>query len=493
MPFYETNKKVLAEFWASSNPDKKVFGTLEISDNGEIEISTTEPFEDKLSKIKREPIETNIIDSNNPTSNSIKSKTYYYRKNNFIIVYYENQENNKISKIKTKFNNDDEIPYFDWVEGECEFGYFKLFTSYNNLTKQKGFKYSTYSGFEFGILYKETVTKKQSGFDKVRFRIDYLSVFFNNKSKLSEVIAFPKGFDNPNETIYQIKSTEDKNEILSFWLDKYKITISSKIINYPTGDKKFERNQVKIKVTEDFWIDITKNTGFINEDEIFELQPFLERYFSFCLNTPVYTQSVTGFIDEKPIDVIFRKARGKEGKIENRKIIYTYDQFTPSSMNKFWKNKLQFATLYGYTLSNMQSQNQGLENFLFNYIQAVENYLNLKIKLPLFYKMKQQGKFPRLNEPKDNKPSFTEKFTEMVEQSNFLLNNCNFDLSIISHIKKIRNALAHGDAQEQNDLIRKTNISLLSIYFRKITKYCILKTLGFSENQILKFLTVYDK
>jgi hypothetical protein len=223
------------------------------------------------------------------------------------------------------------------------------------------------------------------------------------------------------------------------------------------------------------------------------LQAFLERYFSFCLNSPIYTQSVTGFIENKPIDLIFRKVTGDNKKVEAHKIIYTYDEFTPRSMYKFWNNQEQFATLYGYTLSNMQSKNNGLENFLFNYIQAIENYLNLIIKLPLFNKMKQQGKFSKLRKPTNDKPSFTEKFTELVEQSNFLLNHFKFDLSIISHIKNIRNALAHGDAQEQNDLIRKTNIFILSIYLRKITKYCILKTLGFTENQILTFLNMHDK
>ena len=302
MTFYKTNERVLAEFWASSNPDKKISGTLEIFENGEISISTIEPFNDKLAKIKRKPIEIMMpeqgtFDLNNRNVNFIKSKTHYYRKNNFGIIYYQDKQNKqKISNITTKFNNDDGIPEFDWVEGKCEFGYFKFFSSYTNLSKQKGFKYSTYKGFDFGLICKDLIQKKQGGFDKVRFRIDYLSMFFASKSKLSQLVACPDPKDT-NKTIYQINYHNEKEEILSFWLDKYKIEISSRVTNYPTGKQRFEKSQLRIDVTEDFWIDITKNKGVITKEEVFKLQAFLERYFSFCLNTPIYTQSTTGFID----------------------------------------------------------------------------------------------------------------------------------------------------------------------------------------------------
>jgi hypothetical protein len=177
MPFYKTNQRVLGEFWASSNPNKKISGTLEILENGEVEITTLDPFEDKLLKIKREPIKNYKQDPNDFTKQVI-TESFYYRKNNFFQIALDIQDDKKISKIKTKFNNDDEIPEFDWIEGKCEFGYFKFFSSYKNLSKQKGFKYSTYNGFDFGVIYKDVIISKQDGFDKIRFRIDYLSLFF---------------------------------------------------------------------------------------------------------------------------------------------------------------------------------------------------------------------------------------------------------------------------------------------------------------------------
>jgi len=518
MAFYQTNQRVLAEFWASSNPNKKISGTLEIFENGEVEISTPDPFEDKLLNIKREPIATDIIDPTNLTSNL----TYYYRKDSFSTISLQKEENNKkISKIKTKFNNDDEIPEFDWVAGKCEFGYFKFFSSYKNLNEQKSSKYSTYNGFDFGVIHKDAIQSQQDGFDKVRFRIDYLSLFFANKSKLSQLVAFPDPKDG-NKTIYQINYHNEKEEILSFWLDKYKITICSRVTNYPTGSQRFEKNQLKIDVTEDFWIDITKNKGVITEEEIFRLQAFLERYFSFCLNSPIYTQSVTGFIDNKPIDLIFRKAIGDNKKVEAHKIIYTYDccKFLVSSMNRWWLNREKYLALYGWSVESLKNNNRGLENLIFNNFQAIENYLNValkrnqKIKRKIYnekYKDKvvkykcDNCDFKRFITFEEFQPKIDDLFSELIESSSFL--NSLFEKDIVTIILDIRNDLAHADFHKLNfgyNTISKTEDrkkylkqgrkyrwEISSFYcffaFRKITKYCILKTLGFTENQILTF------
>jgi hypothetical protein len=45
--------------------------------------------------------------------------------------------------------------------------------------------------------------------------------FFANKSKLSQLVAFPEP-EGSNKTIYQINYHNEKEEILSFWLNKPK-------------------------------------------------------------------------------------------------------------------------------------------------------------------------------------------------------------------------------------------------------------------------------
>ena len=216
MPYHciEPNEKVDAKFYASSDPTTEYSSSILIFKNGTIELSCIGSLPDKLSKIKRKPINNGF------------NQSHFYRQHSASTIFYPERKNpTKVTSIKTKFNFDAEIPQSDYIQGHCRFGYFILFAKHALSYTSKG-GYYTYKGFEYGLFSKKITDKKNFYIYKLNLSFDHLASFVDD-SKTEVVHLYDPESGLP--TFTQIKHTVDKLPILQLEVKNYLAKVYSRV------------------------------------------------------------------------------------------------------------------------------------------------------------------------------------------------------------------------------------------------------------------------
>lgn len=391
-----------------------------------------------------------------------------------------------------------QIPEFSFVRGyDTRGNAFQICSRFESLFIGSNGSNFKYSNFRYGAFWRNSAEiKKQYGFDKIHLRIDHLSTFFSDLGKIKLMSVFKPSSQNLD--FYQITADRVKDELYKFRLADYQITVKSYVTGLGYGNFKLLGDSVTLNVKELYYIEIKrdKNGGGIEIKDIEELQFFFQRFFSFTFQTQCYIKEVAGYIDDQEFSIINQIPDGECGKYEPIKCLFgikTISRFE-FKLDCWWQNRNRFSVLFGYTLSNMMKDDKGFENVISNYFQAIENYLNEVIKIPLYEKFLKENKFgfnpdgsTKVLKIADNRPTWFEKFSHLITESQYLSQVLQVTEDELKFLLKLKKALLHGDSNDQNQLINQAMFNL-NFKLEKIAKYCFLKAIGFSEIEILKVL-----
>ena len=80
-----------------------------------------------------------------------------------------------------------------------------------------------------------------------------------------------------------------------------------------------------------------------------------------------------------------------------------------------------------------------------------------------------------------------------IDDSHYLKKFSNIDTTLVSYCRKIRNALAHGDAVEANRILRTLHVTNFMNILERLARYMVLKSLKMTEDQINLALSNYIK
>ncbi len=393
---------------------------------------------------------------------------------------------------------DSNIPEFNYVSGFDTRGnsfHFYAGSSSMNIGSH-GFNHR-YSNFRYGVFWRcSSDFRSQNSFEKIHLKIDHLSTFFSDLGKLKLMNVFKDNLRNLD--FYQITADRKKDELCIFRLGDYILRVKSYVKGLGLGNYILNGNCVNLDVKEMYFLEIRRDIRgkFLDIQDIEELQAFFQRFLSFAFQSNCYIRETSGYIGETCFEIISENSVGLCSPCKSINCLFdikTINRFE-FIINNWWNNRSKFATLYGYTLSNILKDNNGYENLLSNYFKGIENYLNVVIKLPLYNEFVKSNHWrnckngtPKLLKMTDNRPTWKEKFTYLIDNSDYLNNHLKLTINYTEYFLKLKKALMHGDAVDQNNLIKAPPFNLAFI-LERIAKYCFLKSLGFGEGQIIRIL-----